>query len=66
MRGTLPVLITPAKLLFSTASEIHTPAAYSAGTTYGFGAIVSVAADYKIYESLEAGNVGNTPNQTPL
>lgn len=66
MRGTLPVLITPARLFASTASEIHAPAAWSAGTGYGFGAIVSVAADYTIYESLEAGNLGNTPNQSPL
>lgn len=66
MRAIPPVSITPARLISSTASELHAPAAYSAGTTYGFGAIVSVAADFKIYESLAAGNTGNTPKSSPL
>ena len=66
MRVTLPVPITPSKLISSSASEIHAPAAYSSGTTYAFGEIVSVAADYKIYESLAASNIGHTPNSSPL
>ncbi|HSV81495.1 MAG TPA: hypothetical protein VLK85_20045 [Ramlibacter sp.] len=66
MRVTPPVSITSDKIVSSTADEIHAPAAYSAGTTYALGAIVSVAADFKIYESLASGNLGNTPNSTPL
>lgn len=66
MRVTPPVDITALKLVSSTAAEPHAPAAYSAATTYGYGAIVSVAADYAIYESLQAGNTGNTPKTSPL
>jgi len=66
MRVTIPVPITPAKLVSSTASDVHNPAAYDAGTTYAFGAIVSVAADFAIYESLEDGNIGKTPGTEPL
>ena len=66
MRVTPPVPITPSKLSSSTLADVHAPAAYSAGTTYAFGAIVSVAADFKIYESLQAGNLGKTPNSEPL
>lgn len=66
MRVIPPVTITPAKLVSSTATEPHAPSAYDAGTTYGFGVIVSVAADFAIYESLESANVGNTPGTSPL
>jgi len=66
MRVTLPTPITPAKLISSTASDVHAPAAYSAGTTYAYGAIVSVAADFAIYESLQDSNLGKTPNTEPL
>lgn len=65
MRVIPPVTITPAKLISSTLSDIHAPAAYVAGTTYGVGAIVSVAADFKIYESLTSSNLGNTPSTSP-
>jgi len=34
---------------------------YVAGTTYGSGDIVIVAADHLVYESLQAANTGNTP-----
>lgn len=66
MRVTPPILITPAKLTSSSASEPHAPSAYNAGTTYALGAIVSVAADFQIYESLAASNTGNTPLSSPL
>lgn len=55
-----------AKLTSSTANDYYDPAAYNAGTTYAFGAIIKVVADFKIYESLAAGNVGNTPSTNPL
>ena len=66
MRVTPPVQITSLKLTSSGAAEPHNPAAYSAGTTYGFGDIVKVASDFKIYESLLPGNTGNTPSINPI
>lgn len=66
MRATLPVNITPQRLVSSTATAVHNPPAYVPGGTYGYGAIVQVAADYKIYESLQPGNLGNTPGTSPL
>jgi len=66
MRVTPPVPITATKLISSSATNIHAPAAYAGGTTYAVGAIVSVAADYKIYESLQDGNLGKTPSTEPL
>lgn len=66
MRVTPPVSLTAAKVTSSTAAEPHAPAAYNGATTYGYGAIASVAADYAIYESLQASNTGNTPSTSPL
>ena len=66
MRVTPPVEITSTKLTSSGAAEPHDPAAYNAGTTYAIGAIVKVVADFVIYESLQAGNLGNTPNVNPI
>jgi len=66
MRVTPPVPITSLNLISCSATDIHAPAAYSAGTTYAVGAIVSVAADYAIYESLQSGNLGKTPSSEPL
>lgn len=65
MRVIPPLTVTDAILTSSSATEPHAPAAYNGGTTYAAGAIVSVAADFKIYESLAAGNVGNTPSTSP-
>lgn len=61
-----PSVLTTATVFTTGAAEPHDPAAYAAGTTYGFGAIVKVVADFKIYESLQAGNVGHTPSTSPL
>lgn len=66
MYGTIPVKITPAKLISSTATDVHAPAAYNAGTTYALGDIRSVAADFAIYESLASSNLANTPKSSPL
>lgn len=66
MRVTPPVPITSIELISSTAAEPHAPAAYAGGTTYAFGAIASVAADYAIYESLKPSNTGHTPSTSPL
>ena len=66
MRVTPPVPITEAKLISCSAAAVHAPTAYAGGTTYAVGAIVSVAADYAIYESLQSGNLGKTPISEPL
>jgi hypothetical protein len=60
-----PLEITDARLTSSSASEPHAPAAYSSGMTYAAHAIVSVAADFKIYESRQSGNLANTPSSSP-
>lgn len=66
MRVTPPVTITAAKLLSISAVEPSAFAAYNAGTTYGYGDLVSVAADFRTYESLLTNNTGNTPSTSPL
>lgn len=66
MRVTPPVNITEIQLISSSASEPHVPADYNAGTTYGFGDIVKVAADLKIYESLQVNNLNHTPKSSPI
>lgn len=65
MRVTPPVAIDDAKLTSSGAAEPHAPAAYNAGTTYAIGDIVSVAADFTIYESLAGTNLAHTPSTSP-
>ena len=53
-------------LLTSTSVPEADYAAYSAGTTYALGARVIVVASHKIYESLQAGNVGHSVTTEPL
>lgn len=64
-RVTVPILITADKIVSSSAADVHAPAEWLIGTTYGLGAIRQVAADFKIYESLVAGNLGNVPKSSP-
>lgn len=66
MRVTPSVLTLPQQLTSSSATEPHDPAAYAAGTTYAYGAIVKVVADYSIYESLLSANTGHTPDTNPV
>jgi len=66
MRVIPPLAILDATLTSSDATEPWAPSAYAGGTTYAVGAIVSVAADFKIYKSLASNNTGNTPNVSPL
>lgn len=40
-------------------AEIETE--WNSGTTYGLGDIVAVAADFKTYQSVQAGNLNNSP-----
>ena len=61
-----PSVLTASTTFTSGAAEPHDPAAYAGGTTYGYGVIVKVVADFKIYESLQPGNVGHTPSTNPL
>lgn len=65
MRVIPPVTITAAKFTSSTCAEPHaTETAYNPATTYGLGDRVVVAADHLTYESLQAGNIGNTPSSS--
>ena len=66
MRAVISVLTNPAQITSTTAVEPTAFSAYNAGTTYGFGALISVAADFSNYESLAAGNLAHTPNISPL
>lgn len=60
-----PVTITDAVFTSSTVAEADY-AVYSAGTTYALGNRVIVSTgDHSIYESLQAGNTGNTPATSP-
>ncbi len=56
-----PVTFTEAMLVSSTATETY--AAWAVGTTYAKGARVRYGA--RVYESLVASNVGNTPSTSP-
>lgn len=62
-----PFAVTDAALTASDVVETP-PAAYNAGTTYAAGDRVSVLSGTvaTVYESLQAGNTGNTPASSPL
>jgi hypothetical protein len=64
MRLIRPTVITDAMLVSSNVPE-NDYAAYAAGTTYALGDRVIVAADHRIYESLQASNTGHTPASSP-
>ena len=55
-----PMALTDAMLIATNVTEADY-AAYAAGTTYALGARVIVVATHKIYESLQAANVGHDP-----
>lgn len=54
------VAITPAMLKGTSVPEDTNPE-YAAGTTYGLGVRVAVASVSKVYQSLQAGNLGKSP-----
>lgn len=65
-----PLAVTEAILVSSNVAELP-PAAWSGGTTYALGAFSSVLGgvgntEATIYESLQAGNLGNAPASSPL
>ncbi|TXH90355.1 MAG: carbohydrate-binding protein [Rhodoferax sp.] len=57
-----PLAITPAMLVSTDVAEADY-SAYSAGTTYALGD--RVMDNHLIYQSLVAGNLGNTPSASP-
>jgi len=68
MKVIKPITITDSMLSYSSVTEPGAgETAYNAGTNYGLGATCSVIAtdSHKTYESLIAGNLGNTPADNP-
>jgi len=61
-----PMEITDSILTSSTVAEPHAPSNYAGGTTYDADDFVTDSATLKVYMSLAAGNVGNTPAVSPL
>jgi hypothetical protein len=58
-----PITITTAKLIHTDIAAEY--AEYVAGTTYAIDEYVVVAADYKVYKSLQNANTGHTPSASP-
>lgn len=59
-----PIEVTYAKLTSSNVAETEhggEHGGYAAGTTYALGDRVIVPATHDVWESLAAGNTGNTP-----
>ncbi len=59
------VALTDAMLTGTSVPENDHPA-WSSGTTYALGDRVILTSTHKIYESLQAGNTGNNPTNSPL
>ena len=53
-------------MLTATSVPENDHAAWSSGTTYARGDRVILTSTHKIYESLQAGNTGNNPTNSPL
>lgn len=64
MKFIKPITVTDAKLTSSTVPETDY-AAYNAGTTYALGNRVIRTSTHRIYESVQNGNTGNTPESSP-
>jgi hypothetical protein len=64
MKIVRPAAITDSVLVSSNVPETE-HAAYNAATTYALGDKVIVAAEHRIYESLQSANTGNTPSTSP-
>lgn len=60
MRVIPPIDVTDAKLTYSSVPE-DDYAEWAVGTTYALGDKVILTSTHRIYESLQAGNVGNNP-----
>lgn len=60
-----PTIITDAMLTACNVAE-NDYAEYNPSTTYSLGQrCIVIAGDHRIYESLQAGNAGNTPSSSP-
>jgi|CXWL01.1.fsa_nt_gi hypothetical protein len=64
MKVISPLAVTDAMLISSTAPETDY-AAWAAGTTYAAGAFVIRTSTHRIYQSLQATNLGKTPETNP-
>lgn len=53
-------------MLAGTSVPENDHAAWNSGTTYALGDRVILTSTHKIYESLQAGNTGNNPTNSPL
>ena len=53
-------------MLTATSVQENDHPAWSSGTTYARGDRVIMTSTHKIYESLQAGNTGNNPTNSPL
>lgn len=60
-----PIAVTSAMLISCTVAEAD-HAEYAAGTSYALGDRVIDSAGHKVYESLQAANVGHTPSTNPV
>lgn len=65
MKVITPTPITDALFTSSTVAETD-HAAYNAGTSYALGDRCIRTSTHRIYESLVAGNIGNTPETSPV
>lgn len=63
MKVIAPIQITDA--MYTSGPAENDYAAYAAGTTYALGARVIRTSTHRIYESLVASNLGNTPESSP-
>jgi hypothetical protein len=61
LRLIVPVEVTPTKLVSSTLAETD-ETEWVSGTTYALNARVQVTSNHKIYQSLQAGNLGKSPS----
>ena len=61
---TEPLALTDATLVSSNIAEADYPV-WAVGTTYALGDRVIVLAEHAVYESVQAGNTGNTPATSP-
>lgn len=64
MKVVKPITITAGVLLSSTATEVF--AAYNAATAYALGDRVTLAGTGKLYECIQAPNIGNAPDTSAL
>jgi len=65
MRATIPINLTSDLVLSSTAAVVHTQPEYDSATNYAASDLVSIAAEYAIYQSTANANLGKAPATSP-